>query len=278
MEQEQKVESGFMQRLRDRLAEPRLAGIDVDSDALIVIHRRILGEKKMMREVVREIYQTCTDLDRRYLSGTGHRVELGAGASLLKEFDPDVITTDIKWARHLDLTIDALAMPFADASVRAFYGIECFHHMPDAGRFFKELARTLVPGGGCILIEPYYGPVARLLFKRLFASEDFDPAQKEWNQAAGPMRGANQALSYVVFTRDRKRFDANHPELSVLLERPLDNYLRYLLSGGLNFRALVPSACAPLLRLCEFALKPIHRVVALHHVIVLRKQPKSTGL
>jgi hypothetical protein len=61
--------------------------------------------------------------------------------------------------------------------------------------------------------------------------------------------------------------------LSLLLERPLDNYLRYLLSGGLNFRALVPGACAPLLRLCEFGLKPINRVVALHHVIVLRKNP-----
>jgi SAM-dependent methyltransferase len=273
MEQEQKVNGGFIQRLRDRLAEPRLAGIDVDSDELIAIHRRILGEKKMMREVVREVYQTCADLDRRYLSGAGYRVELGAGASLFKDFYPDVITTDIKWARHLDLTIDAQAMPFADASVRAFYGIECFHHLPDVGRFFNELARTLVPGGGCILIEPYYGPVARLLFKRLFAREDFDPAQKEWNQSAGPMRGANQALSYVVFTRDRQRFDADYPELSLLLERPLDNYLRYLLSGGLNFRALVPGACAPLLRLCEFGLKPINRVVALHHVIVLRKNP-----
>lgn len=264
-----------MQRLRELLAEPRMAGVDIDSDARITIHRRILSEKKLIRQVFAEIYRLCAELDERCLSGAGRRVELGAGASLMKDFFRDMITTDVKPARHLDLVLDALSMPLRDASVRAFYAIDCFHHLPRPEDFFSELSRTLVPGGGCILIEPYYGPVARQLYKRLFASEDFDPRQEKWSapeRAMGAMRGANQALSYVVFTRDREIFARRYPDLRLVLERPLNHYLRYLASGGLNFRPLLPAALAPLLRLCELALKPLNRILALHHVIVLRKE------
>lgn len=267
----------LFERLRDFLAEPRMAGVDIDGDARIAVHRRILREKKMIREVFAELYRLCVDLDARYFSSSGVRVELGAGASLMKEFVPGLIVTDLKPARHLDLVLDAFHVPFRDASVGAFYAIDCFHHLPRPESFFSELRRTLAPGGGSVLIEPYYGPVARRLYKRLFATEDFDREQKEWSvpePTMGPMRGANQALSYVVFTRDRKIFESRYPDLELLAERPLDHYLRYFLSGGLNFRPLVPAAAAPLLKLCELALKPLNRVFALHHVIVLRKRSR----
>jgi SAM-dependent methyltransferase len=265
----------LFERLRDFLAEPRMAGVNIDGDARIAVHRRILGEKKMIRQVFEEVYRLCVDLDRRFFSAAGVRVELGAGASLMKAFVPGLIVTDVKPARHLDLALDAFHMPFRDASVGAFYGIDCFHHLPRPDDFFSELRRSLAPGGGCVLIEPYYGPVARRLYKNLFASEDFDPEQKEWNaraRALGPMRGANQALSYVVFARDRKIFERRYPDLEIVAERPLDSYLRYLASGGLNFRPLAPAAAAPLLKLCERALKPLNHIFALHHVIALRKE------
>jgi SAM-dependent methyltransferase len=267
--------TGILRSIRNLLAEPRLAGVDVDSDDRVELHRRILGEKKMIRQVFEEIYRLCTDLDERYFTGAGRRVELGAGASLMKEFIADIVVTDIKPARHLDLVLDALDMPFPDGSVRAFYGLECFHHLSRPEDFFRELSRTLAPGGGCILIEPYHGPVARRLYTRLFDSEGFDPEQKEWSapeKEMGPMRGANQALSYVVFTRDRRIFDARYPDMKLVVERPLNNYLRYLASGGLNFRPLLPAALAPLLKLGELALAPVNRIFALHHVIVLRKE------
>jgi SAM-dependent methyltransferase len=265
---------GVFQRIRDLLAEPRLAGVDMDSDDRLALHRLILREKQLIRRVFEEIYRLCADLDTRFFTGAGRRVELGAGASLMKDSIPDVVVTDVKFARHLDLVIDALAMPFPDGSVRVFYGLECFHHLARPEDFFRELSRTLAPGGGCILIEPYYGPIARRLYAGLFDSEGFDPGQKEWSAAEpamGPMRGANQALSYVVFARDRRIFEARYPELKLVMERPLNNYLRYLVSGGLNFRPLLPAALAPLLRVCEAALMPINRIFALHHVIVLKK-------
>jgi SAM-dependent methyltransferase len=262
--------------IRDALAEPRLAGVDLDGAKRIELHRRILLEKRMMLQVTREFYQLCVDLDARYFSGSGDRVELGAGSSLFKHFFPDIISTDVAPAPHLDRVIDAQAMPFPDRSVRAFYAIECFHHLPQPELFFKELERTLVPGGGCVMIEPYYGPIAALLFRRLFDNESFEPDQPGWSTpTAGPMRGANQALSYIVFVRDRREFEGKHPDLRIIIEFPLGSYLRYLVSGGLSFRPLLPGFFSPALRLCELALAPARRLLALHHVIVLRKQPGS---
>ncbi|MDQ3773346.1 MAG: hypothetical protein M3461_02685 [Pseudomonadota bacterium] len=63
-----------------------------------------------------------------------------------------------------------------------------------------------------MLIEPYYGPVARRMFSRLHASETFDTNTKGWETAStGPMSGANQALSYIVFKRDLAAFNREFP-------------------------------------------------------------------
>ena len=259
--------------IRRLLAEPRLAGIDVDRPDLVEVHRRILATKPLTRAVFTELYHACREADERHLTGDGLRVEIGAGSSFLKTLYPDVVTTDIKSAPGIEMVVDAMAMPFADGSVRAIYGIHCFHHLPDPSAFLDELTRVVVPGGGCVLIEPYYGPVASMLFQRVFTTESFDPDQAAWETPThGPMAGANQALSYVVLVRDARRFASRFPELRIVERRPLTNWLRYLLSGGLNFRTLAPVRSDPVLRGMETVLSPAARWLALHHLIVLRKR------
>lgn len=263
-------------RVRRALADPRLEGVDVDSDTLIEVHRRILAEKPMLRDVFREIYDLCRAADERHFSGAGMRIELGSGSSRFKHYHPDVLTSDVKHAPHLDLTLDAQDMALEDAAVRAFYGVHCFHHLPEPSRFFRELSRVLVPGGGCVLVEPYHGPLARVFYRRLFDTEHFDPAQAGWEldpDEVGSMSNANQALSYIVFSRDRARFAREHGDLEIVAHTRLHNYARYLLSGGLNFRQLAPSVLAPALRLAERLAAPFDHPVALHHMIVLRKRP-----
>src|SRR5262249_8734615 len=149
-----------------------------------------------------------------------------------------------------------------------------FHHFPQPERFLGELERVLVPGGGAVLLEPYHGPVASLLYKRLFSSEGFDKRFPSWQTpATGPMNGANQALSYIVFVRDRRRFEHSFPSLEIVHEAPVGNYLRYLISGGLNFRQLLPDMASGALAGVERAIAWCNRWLALHHVIVLRKVP-----
>lgn len=256
-----------------RLQEPRLAGLDVDTSDLLEVHRQVLAEKPVMRAVFAEFYDRCMAIDRAYGRGDGARIEIGAGSSLFGERYPEVMATDIKPHPHLDRVLDAQAMDLDAASARAVFGINCFHHLPDPMAFFGELDRVLVPGGTTVLIEPYYGPVAAAFYARLFETEGFDRAQATWqDDGRSIMQGANQALSYIVFRRDRALFEQRCPTLEVVVEEPLTNWPRYLLSGGLNFRQLVPSRSAPLLSALERLLAPAARWLALHHVVALRKR------
>ena len=260
--------------IRDYLQEPRLKGINPDSDEMLAIHSKVLYEKPMMREVFSEFYDACLTADEKYFKlGSGKSIEIGAGVSFFKKQYPHIISTDVKKADNLDMVVDALNMPFENNSIHAIYGINCFHHFPDPDKFFSELERVLEKGCGCVLIDPYYGTVARRFYKKLFDSETFDMTQKEWtNNSMGVMNGANQALSYIVFKRDKKIFEARHPNLEIVVQKPLNNYLRYLLSGGLNFRQILPSYFSALIKLTEFLLIPLNSIFALHHIIVIRKK------
>lgn len=264
----------MLRRLLNWLTEPLVQNVDVNSSDLVKIHRDILTRKSALRGVFEEFYHLARNLDETYFTGDGLRVELGAGSSFFKSLYPDILSTDVKPAPHLDEVVDALSMPYGANSVRTLYGFNCFHHFPDPEVFFVEARRVLVPGGGVILIEPYFSVFASWFYRRVFATEHFNENQKEWRtETQGPMTGANQALSYIVFVRDQKEFQAKFPNLKICYHKTLTNYPRYLLSGGLNFRLLVPDALIPLVKLIEVLLTPFHRFFGLHHIIVIRKDP-----
>jgi len=262
-----------MPALLDRLREPGLAGIALDGPARFAAHRRVLERKPMLRDVFDECRRAMRRLAQAHLAAEGRSVEIGAGVAPMRDAYPEVLATDVVHAPHLDLVADAQALPFRDASLRVVYAQNAFHHLPRPERFFRELARVLVPGGGAVLLEPAHGPLAAWLYPRLFASEGYDRRSESWETPqSGPMSGANQALAYVVFVRDRERFQRAHPELEIVAIEPLRNGLRYLLSGGLNFRQLWPDAAGGMLRTLERLLAPAASSLALHQVVVLRRR------
>jgi SAM-dependent methyltransferase len=256
--------------------EPKLKGIDLQGFDRIALHAEILAQKPLIREVFKEFYDTSISLDRIYFDDVaGYRVEVGAGTSLFKKYYSDVISTDVQPAPHLDAVIDAQEMNLRDESVRAIFGINSFHHFPDPCKFFHELLRVLKPGGGCVLIDPYFGLLSRILYKHLFSSEAYECNARDWDYCADHAKKSmrpNQALTYLVFFRDRARFDTLFPQLEIVHSRVLPNYIRYLASGGLNFRQVVPSFLTPLLRRLEVALLRLAPIFALHHVVVIRKR------
>ncbi|MEI8202985.1 MAG: class I SAM-dependent methyltransferase [Bacteroidota bacterium] len=263
----------LLKSIRRKLTDPRLEGIDPDSIEFVEIHRQIMSERKYMRDISTEFYSTIKKLDEKYFNGNGMRLEIGAGCSFFSKLYPEIINSDIKPSPFTDKVIDALAMPFDNNSLRAVYGINCFHHFEEPERFFTELIRVLQPGGGCILIDPYYGFVANKFYQSLTDSETFDKKMIGWNSnITGTMQGANQALSYIVFKRDIAIFQKLFPELELLYMHPFNNYIRYLISGGLNFKPLLPYGFRHILRLKECLLSPFKSFFALHHVIVIRKK------
>lgn len=259
---------------RNRLSEPEVIDCSVDGLDRFEAHRAVLRRKAMIRGVFEEFHQVFVELDKRFLEGQGQVIELGAGVYPVRETVPGVLATDVVPAPHLDRTLDAGALDLPDASVRAFYLQNVFHHFPKPADFFRELERTLVPGGGAILIEPAAGPLASLIYPRLFASEGYDKRAPEWDSpVGGPMSGANQALSHLVFDRDFGKFENDHPQLQVVHRDVLGNWVRYLASGGLNFRSLVPAGATGLLRLAERLLSPARSQLGLHRVVVVKRLP-----
>lgn len=251
-----------------------LASVDLDDGARMQVHAEILKQKPMLKEVFTEFHKIMLGLDGKHLDQTGGtKIELGAGVFPIKRTFDDVLATDVVASPDIDLVVDAMAMDLPDESVHALYGQNCFHHFSDPDRFFREALRVLKPGGGVVLIDPYYGSLASLVYRRLFTTETFVKETDNWKtDLAGPMVGANQALSYVVFVRGRDEFNRRYSGLDVVEMKPLSSYVRYLLSGGLNFVKLLPDFASGALKAAEWALRPGLRWLGLHHVIVLKKR------
>ncbi len=264
----------MIKKIRNWLIEPLIKNLDVDSVDITVAHREVLKKKYMLKKLFENFYYRCDYLDKKhfYQSKSNKRLEIGSGSSFIKEFYPDIMTSDIKPLPFVDLVCDATQMPFPDNDLRAIYGINVFHHIPNPRLFFQEALRVLAPGGGIILIEPYHGPMARKLFSNLHDSEGFDMTSPNWETpVTGPMSNSNQALSYIVFKRDRELFEREFPELEIVIEHP-HTHLWYLLSGGVNFRQLVPNWGTIVIKGLEKLLSPLNHWIAFQQSIVIRKR------
>lgn len=261
-----------MKWLLDQLRDPSIGNLDIDDDDRLIVHGRMLARKRILREVFTEFHHTFHRLENKFVYADGLKIELGAGIAPIRDSYPDVLATDVVYGPHLDRVLDAEKMDLPDGSVRVIYGQNCFHHFPHPEHFFCELERVLAQGGAAILLEPYYGPFATYLFRRLFKTEGFDKEFTEWETpATGPMNGANQALSYIVFVRDRDVFERKHPTLRIVHQELCKNHFKYLLSGGLNFRQLIPDCLSPIVDFFQLVFAPLNRWISLHHVIVIRK-------
>ena len=241
-------------------------------DQRVTDHVAALATHPMTQQLFHEFHVRMRELDARHLSGDGQRVELGSGVYPVKRTFSDVLATDVVPAPGIDVVLDAEAMDLPDLSVRCFYAQFVFHHLGHPSAFFREVERVCVPGGGVVLLEPASGRLASLLYRRLFKTETFDRSMPGWEAAVeDAMTGANQALSWVVFERDRARFAREHPRLRVVAHELSPSYLRYIASGGLNFPQLVPTRLGPLIGTMERLLARARPLLAIHQYYVIQK-------
>jgi len=249
------------------------SGFDPDTVERLLAHDEVLQSKPEIVEVFQEIHHEFLALEAEHSRcSASTRVELGSGIFPLSNTDPDVLASEVVAEASVDLVFDGTRMPFADQSVSTLFLQNVFHHFGEPTEFFDEALRVLPPGGLVVLFEPYHGLASQLMYPRLFATETFDKKMPGWSvQTDGPMVGANQALSYIVFVRDRSQFERRFQDLEIASARPFTNWPRYLASGGLNFRRILPRKAFPALKALEPRLGRVHEILGLHQFIVLRR-------
>jgi SAM-dependent methyltransferase len=166
---------------------------------------------------------------------------LGSGAGFLSQYVPNLITSDVFQCRDSRLLLDARALPFSPRSLKAIVMVNVLHHIPDVRSFFGEALNCVRSGGSIIMVEPWVSTWSRLVYKYLH-HEPFDAETESWTfPQGGPLSGANGALPWIVFQRDRRTFESEFRELELLTVWPLMPF-RYLLSGGVSMRQLMPDA------------------------------------
>lgn len=261
--------------LRKFLYDPRIKTLDVDDPELLKIHLAVLQEKVLLRSAFCSFYNVMLKCRKIFVTATGPELELGSGVSFFKFIHPKIITSDIRQGKNIDKFINAQKMKVRRNSLSCIYAINVFHHLDNPDLFFKEINRVLKPGGACILIEPHGGFFSALIHKFMHKDETYNKKQGKWksNSISGPLSGANQALAFIVFKRDLQLFKKKYGKfLEITHQEYIKNGLRYFLSGGLNFRQIVPSFMCPILSILEIALSPIEKYWTLHEVTVILKK------
>ena len=253
--------------LRNLLSHPLTRGQDLDDPRTTALRRRIVQGKPFLRRIYEEWYATlAADLP----AGPGRVLELGSGAGFFKDTVADAITSEIFLCPGIDVVLDGQRMPLADASLRAVVMTDVFHHLPTPREFFREATRVVRPGGVVAMIEPWVSAWSKLIYTRLH-HEPFRPEADQWEfPPAGPLSGANGALPWIVFRRDRGQFEREFPQWRVETVKPFMP-LRYLVSGGVSMRSLMPGWSTPLWRLAEAALSPTRDRTAMFVHVVLRR-------
>jgi SAM-dependent methyltransferase len=249
------------------LVHPLARDLDIDSPSTTYLRRRILHDKAFLRRIYEEWYGAILSA---LPPGAGKVLEIGTGAGFLSEHLPDLITSEIFAIPGLDLVLDSCRLPFASESLRAIVMTDVFHHIPNACLFLNEAAACVRPGGAIIMIEPWNSTWSRWVYKNLH-HEPYHPEAERWEfPSTGPLSGANGALPWIVFERDQARFLVQHAQWrieSISLMMPF----RYLFSGGVTYRSLMPGWTVPLWRMIELALQPFARHLAMFARIVLKR-------
>ena len=242
--------------------------LPLDSPERTVLHREIILSKPFLVKLYKEWYQNFLNVIPELPEGK--MIELGSGGGFLKDLNKDIICSDILPLPTNDMTFSALDMPFKDGELSAIFMIDTFHHIPDSEQFLKEANRCLAPGGRIVMVEPANSAWGRFIYRN-FHHEPFEPKGGWTIPSSGPMSDANGALPWIVFERDRAEFEKKFPQLEIVKIK-YHTPMRYLLSGGVSFKPLVPKFSFGIIKACEKMALGMSRQLSMFMTIDVRKK------
>ena len=231
-------------------------------------HKAIIKSKFFLRKLYLEWYNLF--LKEINKNPIGKYVELGSGGGFLKDIAPNVICSDILPLPDNDLSFSALNMPFDNNSLNGIFMIDTFHHIPDSEKFLSEASRTLKKGAKIIMVEPANSLWGRFIYRN-FHHEAFNPQAKWKFPQTGPLSDANGAQAWIVFERDKKIFTKKFPDLAIENIK-YHTPLRYLISGGLTFKQVIPNFSYPFFNILDKSLSKITKQSAMFITVTLCKK------
>ncbi len=237
-----------------------------NSDAALEEHKELIKRKKFLYQIYLDFYNSLIPKN----VPQGKIVELGSGGGFLKEVIPEVITSDVISGSGIDKVFFAEKTPFKNNSISTYVMIDVLHHIKDSEKAFKEMIRTLKPGGKVIMVEPFNSFLGGLIYKYLHY-EHYDPNADSWKiKGKGRMSESNTALPWIIFVRDRKMFERKFPELKIIKVQG-HTPLRYLISGGLTKPQLLPTFTYSWIKSFEDLISPLGQHTGMFVTIELQK-------
>lgn len=226
-------------------------------------------KKPFFKDIYRKIYCEALNIIYENLADSTKILEIGSGEyGFIKEIDENIITSDIKYVKNCDLVINAECLPFNKDELNAIIGVQVFHHIRNIDSFLHEAVRTVKPNGFIILIEPNWGLISAILHK-FFHTETYEVKQSFEDVLYS--NKTNQAASYILFKKYKRQFLQHMPQLSFFKIKKI-SFLEYIMSGGFNHNAYAPASFMKFFRLIDKVLTPIINTLAIHQMIVLKRE------
>lgn len=167
-------------------------------------------------------------------------IEIGCGVTPMSDHYENIVATDIEITECATKQLDACKMSDLKEHYCSIFAVNCFHHISEKIKFFSECAEVLEPGGVVVILEPADTILSRILYPYLFRIESYDPsADIESLRTEDPVKGANQAASFICFKREKNVF-MNQIAFELVESFYLKNWLSFVLCGGTNFPTLAP--------------------------------------
>lgn len=240
----------------------------LDDPQTTIRRRKLLEQKIFLNKIYIEFYNRIfSKLSEN--NKNGYLVELGSGGGFIKKLYSNVITSDIMKLSGVDKRFSALKMPFKKQSINALLMIDVLHHINDLEKFFIEADRCLKKGGQIIMIEPSNTLFGKFIYKN-FHHEVYNPQAKWRFESTGPLSGANSALPWIVFIRDRQIFEKKYPEFKII-SIEAHTPLKYIISGGFSLTQLLPDPLYPVISFIEFLFSPLNSLIGLFYTINITK-------
>lgn len=266
---------GISARLFFFRANPLMQGLQVDDPRMVPAHRETIESNPILLWIYRRRYEQIAAAVSGSRKATGPILEVGCGPSFLETLVPGLIKSDVVHHKNVHAVVDAHSLPYDDASLFAVCLTDVLHHLRHPERFLAEVDRCLQPGGKLVMIEPSNSWLQKFVTNRASPHEYCDDSRQSWeNDVTGRLSHANNSIPWMIFVRDREKFERLFPLLRILRIRR-STLLAYYLSGGVNYRPFLPASCTRLVQWFERLSTPLHRWMGFEMFIELEKLERT---